>query len=89
LELAGRLYDSLGAAGIEVLWDDRGERAGVKFNDADLIGAPLQLVLGDKGLAQGVVELKARKTGQTTRLAPNEAVAAIREVLGLAPQHSS
>ncbi|WP_447598566.1 proline--tRNA ligase [Nitrospira sp. Nam80] len=89
LELAGRLYDSLGAAGIEVLWDDRDERAGVKFNDADLIGAPLHLVLGDKGLAQGVVELKARKTGQTTRLDPNEAVAAIREVLGLAPQHSS
>ncbi|MGD9726041.1 MAG: proline--tRNA ligase [Nitrospiraceae bacterium] len=89
LELAGRLYESLGAAGIEVLWDDRDERAGVKFNDADLIGAPLHLVIGDKGLAQGVVELKARKTGQTTRLAPNEAVAAIGEVLGFVPQPSS
>jgi prolyl-tRNA synthetase len=89
LELAGRLYESLDKAGIEVLWDDRDERAGVKFNDADLIGAPLHLVLGEKGLAQGVVELKARKTGQTTRLALNEAVAAVREVLGMTPQPAS
>jgi prolyl-tRNA synthetase len=84
LDLAGQLYDSLGEAGIEVLWDDRDERAGVKFNDADLIGAPLQLILGDKSLAQGLVELKARKSGQATRLPPNEVVAAIREVLGFA-----
>jgi prolyl-tRNA synthetase len=78
-ELAGRLYQSLIEAGIEVLWDDRDERAGVKFNDADLIGAPLQLVLGDKSLAQGMVELKTRKTGQTARVAPDQVVAAIRE----------
>jgi prolyl-tRNA synthetase len=81
MELAERLYHVLLEAGIEVLWDDRDERAGVKFNDADLIGAPLHLVLGDKGLAQGVVELKARKTGQTSRIGPDHIVAAVREHL--------
>jgi prolyl-tRNA synthetase len=80
-ELARRLYQSLTEAGIEVLWDDRDERAGVKFNDADLIGAPLHLVLGDKGLAQGIVELKTRRTGQTARVAPDQVIAAIRERL--------
>jgi prolyl-tRNA synthetase len=64
------LYESLTQAGVEVLWDDRDERAGVKFNDADLIGSPFQLVIGEKGLAQGTVELKERKTGQVTRLSP-------------------
>jgi prolyl-tRNA synthetase len=69
---AHQLYDALGQAGIEVLWDDRDERAGVKFNDADLIGAPYQVVIGDKSLAQGMVELKERKTGQVTRHAPEK-----------------
>ena len=49
-----QLYAALQAAGLEVLWDDRDERAGVKFNDADLIGAPYQVIVGDKGLAEGV-----------------------------------
>ncbi len=58
---AGRaLYDSLGQAGVEVLWDDRDERPGVKFKDADLIGIPLRVTIGAKGLAAGQVELKAR-----------------------------
>ncbi len=56
-----RLYAELQAAGFEVLWDDRDDRAGVKFNDADLMGAPFQVVVGDKGLAEGVVEVKVRK----------------------------
>ncbi|HEX2055693.1 MAG TPA: proline--tRNA ligase [Nitrospiraceae bacterium] len=84
VDLAGTLYRSLTEAGIEVLWDDRDERAGVKFNDADLIGAPLHLVLGDKGLAQGQVELKTRKTGQTARVAPDQVIAVIRERLASA-----
>lgn len=84
VDLAGRLYQALNEAGIEVLWDDRDERAGVKFNDADLIGAPLHLVLGDKSLARGEVELKQRKTGQTTRIAPDQVVAAIRDLLASA-----
>ncbi|MGH7272026.1 MAG: proline--tRNA ligase, partial [Polyangiaceae bacterium] len=58
---AGRaLHDELSAAGVEVLWDDRDERPGVKFKDADLIGIPLRVTVGAKGLAAGTVELKAR-----------------------------
>jgi prolyl-tRNA synthetase len=70
-QTAQSLYDSLTQAGIEVLWDDRDERAGVKFNDADLIGAPYHLVIGEKGLTQGTVELKERKTGEVKRIAPD------------------
>ncbi len=73
-EIALSLYNSLIQSGIEVLWDDRDERAGVKFNDADLIGAPYQLIIGDKGLAQGTVEFKLRKDGAVTRLAPDQAL---------------
>jgi prolyl-tRNA synthetase len=61
IEAATRLYQELSEAGLEVLWDDRDERAGVKFNDADLLGAPFQIVIGDKGLADGLIELKSRK----------------------------
>jgi prolyl-tRNA synthetase len=71
-EAADSLYRTLSDAGLEVLWDDRDERAGVKFNDADLIGVPYQLVIGDKGLAKGVLELKERKTGQVTPLPPQD-----------------
>jgi prolyl-tRNA synthetase len=74
-ETASRLYTDLMAAGIEVLWDDRADRAGVKFNDADLIGAPFQLVIGDKGLADGVVEIKIRRTGIKARIATGDLVA--------------
>jgi prolyl-tRNA synthetase len=78
---AKSLYAALEAAGVEVLWDDRDERAGVKFNDADLIGAPLHLVIGEKGLAQGQVELKNRRTGAVTKLPPAEIVAHISSLL--------
>lgn len=71
---ASRLYDDLLTADFEVLWDDRDERAGVKFNDADLIGAPFQIVVGDKGLADGVVEVKVRRTGVKTRVALAEII---------------
>jgi prolyl-tRNA synthetase len=57
---ARELYDALVAKGVEVLWDDRDERPGVKFKDADLIGVPLRVTIGSKGLAGGNVELKAR-----------------------------
>ncbi|MEK7294476.1 MAG: proline--tRNA ligase, partial [Nitrospirota bacterium] len=67
---AQTLYETLSQAGAEVLWDDRDERAGVKFNDADLIGAPYQLVIGEKGLAQGTVEFKERTTGAVKKVAP-------------------
>jgi prolyl-tRNA synthetase len=70
LATAQSLESELEKAGIEVLVDDRDERPGVKFNDADLIGCPYQVVIGEKNLAQGQVELKERRTGTVTRLAP-------------------
>jgi prolyl-tRNA synthetase len=60
LGAANHLYTALQAAGIEVLYDDRDERPGVKFMDADLMGMPLRLTVGDKSLKQGGVELKRR-----------------------------
>jgi prolyl-tRNA synthetase len=57
---AEEIYDALSSAGFSVLFDDRGERAGVKFNDADLIGCPLRIMVGEKNLKDGMVELKPR-----------------------------
>ncbi len=58
------LHDALEASGCECLLDDRSERAGVKFNDMDLIGIPWQITVGPRGLKTGTVELKSRKTGE-------------------------
>ncbi len=78
---AEKLYAELTARGVEVLWDDRDERPGVKFKDADLIGIPMRVTIGAKGLANGNVELKPRSepdpkkselvplTGATERIA--------------------
>jgi len=58
---AEEIYDALRSADISVLFDDRDERAGVKFNDADLIGCPIRVTVGEKNLKEGMVELKPRK----------------------------
>ncbi len=58
---AEEIYNMLQNAGISVLFDDRDERAGVKFNDADLIGCPIRITVGEKNLKEGMVELKPRK----------------------------
>ena len=65
---AEELYAQLQAGGLSVLLDDREERPGVKFKDADLLGAPMQLIVGGKGLARGVVECKDRRTGEKGEL---------------------
>ena len=62
-EVAASVYDDLVEAGLEVLYDDRDDRAGVKFNDADLMGIPVRLTVGGRGVKKGVVELKVRGTG--------------------------
>ena len=62
------IYAELGRQGIEVLLDDREERPGVKFKDADLIGMPMQLIVGGKGLGRGIVEAKDRRTGARSEL---------------------
>ncbi|MBM4125002.1 MAG: proline--tRNA ligase [Nitrospira sp.] len=85
-EATRSLYDLLTQAGIEVLWDDRDERAGVKFNDADLIGAPCHLIVGEKGLAQGLVELKRRKTGEATRLPQDQVLTQVQAMLANLPK---
>ena len=81
VKTAGMLYDSCLEAGVEVLWDDRDERAGVKFNDADLIGAPFHLTIGDRGLAQGVLELKRRDTGEVVKLPPADVIPHVQKLL--------
>jgi len=68
-DAADRLYDSLRAAGVDVLYDDRDQSPGVKFADADLLGVPVQLILGAKGLAREVVERKNRRTGERDEVA--------------------
>ncbi len=66
---ADGIYKDLEDAGREVLYDDRDERAGVKFNDADLIGIPVQIIVGERNLKENCVELKFRQTGQVERVA--------------------
>jgi prolyl-tRNA synthetase len=68
--LAMDLYEKLGNAGVEVLLDDREERAGAKFATMELIGLPWQVTVGPRGAKQGVVELKSRRSGETIELTP-------------------
>ena len=69
------LYDSLRAAGLDPLYDDRDERAGAKFGTMDLIGLPWRITVGPRGLKSGVVELTSRRTGESEELSPGDAVA--------------
>jgi prolyl-tRNA synthetase len=72
-EVCDRLYQVLQKRGIEVLLDDRDERPGVKFKDADLIGIPLRVTVGAKGLDKGCVELRWRRGGKTEEIPVDEA----------------
>lgn len=74
-----KLYATLTKAGVEVLYDDRDERAGAKFSGMDLIGLPWQLVVGPRGLKNGVVELKERATGNREELSAD---AAVKKLIG-------
>ena len=74
MTVAVKLHDELSAAGIEVILDDRDERPGVKFKDSELVGFPLRVNLGEKSLAKGEVELKAR--GGTLQMVKIEDAAA-------------
>lgn len=73
------LYDALQEAGITVLYDDRDERAGVKFADMELIGLPWQISVGPRGLKSGLLELKNRKTGDIVELSLTDMVAKMTE----------
>jgi prolyl-tRNA synthetase len=74
-ETAEKLYKELTDAGVEVLLDDRDERAGVKFKDADLIGLPLRIAIGKKGLSEGKIEWKLRGSKEVTLVPLAEVVA--------------
>ncbi len=72
-EIADTIYQQLQDQGVEVLLDDRDERAGIKFKDADLIGIPVKLIIGKKNLANGQVEIKLRRDGSTQLVSPQSA----------------
>ena len=78
LGVAERIYDELGKAGIEALLDDRDERAGVKFNDADLIGVPYRITVGKK-IKEGKVELFTRATRQSEDVPVDSVIQAVRD----------
>ena len=78
---ADSLYASLRGAGIAVLYDDRDERAGVKFNDADLLGMPLRATISRRSLERGVVELKARTATEVSSVPVEDAAEGVRELL--------
>ena len=81
LAKATEIYETLRIAGVDVLLDDRSERPGVKFKDADLIGIPVRITVGARGLAQGTIELKKRTDAEATDVPVNDAAAAARAAL--------
>lgn len=81
-QATGQLYADLSAAGVEVLFDDRAESAGVKFNDADLIGLPLRAVASKRSLKNGGIELKLRTESKSWVVPLDKAVQVMREQIG-------
>ncbi len=81
LAKATEIYETLRAAGVDVLLDDRSERPGVKFKDADLLGIPVRITVGARGLAQGTIELKKRIDAESTDVPVDGAAAAARTAL--------
>jgi prolyl-tRNA synthetase len=79
-ELVKKYHDELTQLGMDVLVDDRPESAGRKFNDADLIGIPLRIILGKRNLAEGKVEVKIRQSGQTELISKNDVVKKVLEL---------
>ena len=80
MEVAKDLYEQLKQLGIEVVLDDRSDRAGVKFKDADLIGFPIRITVG-KTISEGLVEFKTRKTGEVIKITPQEAIEKCKAIL--------
>ena len=76
-----RLYDDLQQSGVEVILDDRDERPGVKFKDADLVGIPLRVTIGSKGLEKGCIELRTRREGKTDEILVTESAKKIAAIV--------
>ena len=81
MQAAVQLHDDLSAAGVDVLLDDRDQRAGVKFKDADLIGFPLRVVIGGRSLKEGKLEIKWRWESEPTLIPLEGAAAALAELV--------
>ncbi|HUI46848.1 MAG TPA: proline--tRNA ligase [Nitrospirota bacterium] len=81
MDVAEEMYTALEEKGFEVLMDDRDERAGVKFKDADLVGIPWRIIIGEKNLKEGLVEIKERKTGQVEKVGVEAAIQQIAKKL--------
>ncbi|MBI3027945.1 MAG: proline--tRNA ligase [Candidatus Rokubacteria bacterium] len=78
--VAEELYAELGAAGVEVLYDDRDERPGVKFKDADLLGLPIRVTVGNAFVKEGLVEVRSRRDRTDRRVPKREAVVSVKEL---------
>ncbi|MCA9509890.1 MAG: proline--tRNA ligase [Myxococcota bacterium] len=81
LEAGERIYEKLLAAGIDAILDDRDERPGVKFKDAELVGIPFRITVGPKGLAEGKVEVVRRRDGETSKLDVEKAADHVAELV--------
>lgn len=81
MKVAEWLYEELKSSGVEVLLDDRDLRAGVKFADADLIGIPFRIIVGEKGLKEGKVEFKERRGGDAQKCTAKEAVLKMADIV--------
>lgn len=88
MQASQKIYDALKAKGLDVLLDDRDERPGFKFKDADLLGMPLRIVVGKKGLEQNEIEVVLRKTKEVTKISPELVVEhATKVIQGLKNVH--
>ena len=81
LTYAEEIYEELRAAGVDVLLDDRRERAGVKFNDCDLIGYPVRIAIGPKTIENGTIEVKIRKSGELVNFARDTYLKGVQDML--------
>lgn len=81
MALAEKIYTELNASGIETILDDRNERPGVKFKDADLIGYPLKITIGPKAINENLIEVKVRRTGEVLYYGQAEYLTNIKELL--------
>jgi len=86
MKVANKLHDDLQAAGVDVLLDDRDARPGFKFKDADLIGIPLRITVGKRGLAEGKVEFKRRESEEVQKLSPEDATKLVMDAVRAATE---
>ena len=81
MQISNTIYGKLTDAGIDVLMDDRDHRPGFKFKDADLIGIPLRITIGGKGLAEGIAEVKWRTESDAKKIPLADVVGAVQDLI--------